>query len=88
MSKEDGKEDIFEYMCLYTSDDFSGELIECDEGQLEWVKKSELKNLNFWEGDYIFLDLIEKNVPFFSLKLIYNNGKLTETSLNGAPYEG
>lgn len=88
VSKEDGKEDIFEYMCLYTSDDFSGELIECDEGQLEWVKKSELKNLNFWEGDYIFLNLIEKNVPFFSLKLIYNNGKLIETFLNGALYEG
>ena len=88
VSKEDGKEDIFEYMCLYTSDDFSGELIECDEGQLEWVKKSELKNLNFWEGDYIFLNLIEKNVPFFSLKLIYNNGKLIEAFLNGALYEG
>lgn len=88
VSKEDGKEDIFEYMCLYTSDDFSGKLIECDEGQLEWVKKSELKNLNFWEGDYIFLNLIEKNVPFFSLKLIYNNGKLIETFLNGALYEG
>lgn len=87
VSKEDRKNDIFEYMCLYTSNDFSGDLIDCDEGQLEWVKKSELKNLNFWEGDYVFLDLIEKKTPFFSLKLVYNNGKLTETILNGVPYE-
>lgn len=87
VSREEGKEEVFEYMCLYTSNDFSGELIECDEGQLEWVKKSELKNLNFWEGDYVFLDLIEKNIPFFSLKLVYNDGSLVETFLDGVPYE-
>ena len=28
-----------EYMCLFTSDDFTGEIISCDEGDLEWVKK-------------------------------------------------
>lgn len=87
VSREKGKEEVFEYMCLYTSNDFSGELIECDEGQLEWVKKSELKNLNFWEGDYVFLDLIERNIPFFSLKLVYNDGSLVETFLDGVPYE-
>ena len=82
VSREDGKEDVCEYMCLYTSDDFSGELIDCDEGKLEWVKKSEFKKLNFWEGDYVFLDLIEKNSPFFSLKLVYKNGRLVETVIS------
>lgn len=76
-------DDPAEYMCLYTSNDFSGKLIECDEGNLEWVKKSDFRSLNLWEGDFIFLDLIEKKEPFFSLKLIYKNGNLTESFLNG-----
>lgn len=69
-------DDPAEYMFLYTSSDFSGELEQCDEGQLEWVKKEDFRNLEHWEGDLIFLDLIEKNAPFFSLKLIYRNKKL------------
>ena len=76
-------DDPAEYMCLYTSDDFSGNLIECDEGNLEWIKKSAFKNLEHWEGDLIFLDLLEKNEPFFSLKLIYRIGTLKEVVLNG-----
>lgn len=31
-----------EYMYLFTADDFTGELIECDEGDLQWV------SLDFW----------------------------------------
>lgn len=76
---------VFEYMHLFTSDDFSGTMTDCDEGNLEWIQKSQLKNLNFWEGDYVFLDLIDKNEPFFSLKLVYKDGKLTDTGLNGKP---
>ena len=76
---------MYEYMCLYTSSDFSGNMIDCDEGKLEWVKKADMKKLNFWEGDYIFLDLIEKNEPFFSLKLEYKNGSLEKAILNGKP---
>lgn len=76
---------VFEYMHLFTSDDFSGTMTDCDEGTLEWVQKSQLKDLNFWEGDYVFLDLIDKNEPFFSLKLVYKDGKLTDTVLNGKP---
>lgn len=81
----DSGEKMYEYMCLYTSSDFSGNMIDCDEGKLEWVKKADMKKLNFWEGDYIFLDLIEKNEPFFSLKLEYNNGSLEKAILNGKP---
>ena len=81
----DSGEKMYEYMCLYTSSDFSGTMIDCDEGKLEWVKKTDMKKLNFWEGDYIFLDLIEKNEPFFSLKLEYKNGSLEKAILNGKP---
>lgn len=81
----DSGEKMYEYMCLYTSSDFSGTMIDCDEGKLEWVKKADMKKLNFWKGDYIFLDLIEKNEPFFSLKLEYKNGSLEKAILNGKP---
>lgn len=81
----DSGEKMYEYMCLYTSSDFSGTMTDCDEGKLEWVKKADMKKLNFWEGDYIFLDLIEKNEPFFSLKLEYKNGSLEKAILNGKP---
>jgi 8-oxo-dGTP diphosphatase len=31
-----------EYMFLYTADEFEGEMIACDEGNLEWVNKGEV----------------------------------------------
>ena len=74
---------ITEYMCLYTSDSFAGELISCDEGELEWVPKKKFKELNFWEGDYIFLDLLETRDDFFSLKLVYDGDKLISAVLDG-----
>lgn len=75
--------DMAEYMCLYTSDDFSGNLIDCDEGNLEWVPFEKIETLELWEGDKIFLRLLKENAPFFSLKLVYQNGALKESILNG-----
>lgn len=72
-----------EYMCLYEADGFEGDLKECDEGTLEWVKKSELNNLNLWEGDKIFHRLMDEGGSFFSLKLCYQGEVLKEVSLNG-----
>jgi len=43
-----------EYMCLYTADGYEGEMIPCQEGQLEWVEKDAVLGLNLWEGDKIF----------------------------------
>lgn len=75
--------DFNEYMCVYTADGFSGEVRECDEGVLEWVKKEDIEKLELWEGDKIFLRLLAKNAPFFSLKLVYENGVLTSAVLDG-----
>ena len=72
-----------EYMCLYTADEFRGELIECSEGTLEWVPKSKMGELNLWEGDYIFLRLLEERKEFFSLKLCYEGDKLVLAVLDG-----
>lgn len=72
-----------EFMHLFWSNDFSGNIKECNEGELEWVEKSRMKELPHWEGDEIFLDLLEKRVPFFSLKLVYKKGELLQAVLNG-----
>lgn len=74
--------DWHEYMFLYKACDFGGELTECNEGELVWVEKDKVRNeLPIWEGDRIFLDLLESNVPFFSLKLAYSNRKLISWKL-------
>lgn len=72
-----------EYMCLFTADQYTGELIECKEGTLEWIEKDKILNLNIWEGDRIFLDLIKSDSPFFSLKLHYRKNHLIEAFLDG-----
>ena len=72
-----------EWMHLFTAKEFSGKLLDCDEGALQWIDKGELRKLPMWEGDQIFLDLLDKNVPFFSLKLVYRGDILTEAVLNG-----
>lgn len=72
-----------EFMHIFWSDDFEGEIIDCDEGKLEWIEKSKLNDFEHWKGDEIFLDLIDKKVPFFSLKLVYKSGILLKAILNG-----
>lgn len=75
-----------EYMHLFHADGFTGKLQEdCDEGVLEWVPLAQFAQLPQWEGDRIFLDLMEKKIPFFSLKLRYEGEALKEAVLNGTP---
>ena len=71
-----------EYMHLFIGKEYTGEIKECDEGILEWIPKSEVKNLPLWEGDKIFFDLLEKDTPFFSLKLEYKGDELVKAVLN------
>lgn len=78
--------DPAEYMCLYSADAFTGDIIECNEGKLEWIKKSDYLKLNLWEGDPIFINLMESEHPFFSLKLVYKSGKLIEKYLDGKAF--
>ena len=70
-------------MFLYTSDDFSGELIPCDEGELCWVEEERLDSLPMWEGDKIFFGLIKDDHEFFSLKLTYKGESLVSAMLDG-----
>lgn len=72
-----------EYMHLFHATGFHGELIDCNEGTLEWVDKETFAALPQWEGDRIFLSLMEQKVPFFSLKLCYEGDNLVYSALNG-----
>lgn len=75
---------VTEYMHLFTADGFEGEQIVCNEGNLEWVDKDKIEELNIWEGDKIFLRLLVERDTFFSLKLVYDGGdKLVEAVLDG-----
>ena len=79
---------VTEYMSLFTADGFTGTPIPCNEGELEWVDKEEVLRLNLWEGDRIFLRLLNESEDFFSLKLVYDgSGGLVSAALNGAPLE-
>lgn len=72
-----------EYMHLFTATGWTGRLHECDEGVLEWVSREQFRGLPQWEGDRIFLRLIEEVAPFFSLKLRYEGEHLAYAALNG-----
>lgn len=73
-----------EYIYLYTADRWTGEMIECNEGDLEWVPKAEVCDLPIWEGDKIFFRLIEDpNSPVFSLKMSYRGDELVYAALDG-----
>ncbi|MBE6964016.1 MAG: 8-oxo-dGTP diphosphatase [Ruminococcaceae bacterium] len=74
-----------EYMHLFTATGWEGETGVCDEGELAWIKKTELLSLPLWEGDKIFLRLLEEGRPFFSLKLRYQGERLVQAVLDGNP---
>ena len=48
------------------------------------MPKSKLMELELWEGDKIFLKLLDEREDFFSLKLVYNEeDELVESALDG-----
>ena len=76
-----------EYMHLFTADGYAGQIRSCDEGELEWIEKQRLQALPIWEGDKIFLRLLDSEQPFFSLKLCYHGERLVSAALNGKAME-
>lgn len=69
----DGKKDW--YVFMFTVKDFEGELIDSNEGKLEWIENEKLLELNLWEGDKIFIPWLFQE-KYFSAKFIYENKKL------------
>lgn len=71
-----------EYMFVFESNDFSGELIECNEGDLEWIDKEDLLSLNLWEGDKMFLKILLETNNTFSAKFNYDGDNLLEYNID------
>ena len=65
----------------FTSNDFAGELIECNEGDLQWIDKKEVIKLNTWEGDKIFVEKLQNDSRFFTVKFEYDGDKLVKYNL-------
>ncbi len=73
-----------EYMYLFTATEFSGEMTDCDEGELAWVEKEQVTSLPIWEGDKLFLDLLARDVSTIFLTLRYDkDGSLLSHELQG-----
>jgi len=71
-----------EQMHLFTATEFTGQLCTTDEGDLHWIDKKEIYSLPMWEGDTVFLRLLENRSDFFSLKLSYHGETLNEVWLD------
>ena len=63
-------------MYIYEITDFSGEMIECNEGDLQWIPIKDIYDYPMWEGDKIFLPKVINHEPYFKMTLTYCNGKL------------
>ena len=78
-----------QYMCLFTATGWEGKLnYDCVEGDLEWVRKDQIKDLELWEGDKVFFKLLTEEVTFFSLKLYYEQDELKECVLKECVLNG
>ena len=69
--------DEYWYAFVYVVDQFEGELVESEEGVLEWIDDGELLELELWEGDRVFLPWLD-NAAFFSAKFVYVDGRCVE----------
>lgn len=63
------------YVFVFTASQFSGELIDSPEGQLEWIPDEKILDLNLWESDHLFMPWIQDG-KFFSAKFMYEEDKL------------
>lgn len=59
---------------LYTAKSDKEKLPECGEGVLQWVPIEKVMDLPLWEGDRVFLPLLQTRQEPFSLKLVYDPG--------------
>lgn len=69
---------------LYTGEAKGALTSDCPEGQLAWIPLDKIASLPLWEGDRVFLPLLQTRTDCFSLKLTYApGGALTGVMLDG-----
>lgn len=65
------------YAFIFVATQYTGELINSNEGVLAWVDNDKLYELNLWPGDRIFMRWLDDR-RFFSAKFVYDAGELTK----------
>ena len=70
-----------EDMYLYTGLEFSGELIECNEGTLKWIDEERVMSLNLWEGDRLFMNELIAGKSSLFMRLCYEGDTLVESKV-------
>lgn len=73
----DGRSDWLVF--VYTASEFTGELIDCAEGTLEWVCYDQVLTKPTWPGDALFLEWLLQGKSGFDAKIVYENGQLVES---------
>ena len=63
-------------MYIYEVTDFSGAMIECNEGDLKWIPIKDLYNYPMWEGDKAFLPKLINHEPYFKMVVTYRHNVL------------
>ena len=76
-------EDIF----LFTASRYEGDIIVCNEGDLEWIPEDAVDALNMWPGDRVFLKLLRDGADGFELTLRYHGDKLIGAAMDGEPID-
>lgn len=69
------------FVFIFSAHEFTGHIIESDEGILKWIDDEKLSFLNLWEGDKIFMNWLNRD-QLFSAKFIYKNKNLITHSVN------
>lgn len=76
-----------ELMFLYCGGHWSGEMKECDEGELVWVDHEKIPSLNLWTGDRIFMYYMAQDIPLFYMELNYLGDTLISATFNEEPVD-
>lgn len=71
-------DDYEEIMYVYEITDFSGTLIDCNEGVLKWIPIKDIYLYPMWEGDKAFLPLLINHAPYFRQKIYYKKNQLVK----------
>ena len=65
------------YVFIFVFKEFEGQLIDSNEGHIEWISNDKLAELNLWDGDKIFIEWLFQD-KFFSAKFNYEDGKFVD----------
>lgn len=76
-----------ELMFLYCGGHWSGEMKDCDEGELVWVDHEKIPSLNLWTGDRIFMYYMNQDIPLFYMELNYLGDTLISATFNEEPVD-